>query len=197
MVVAGLRAFSERDDIDVVLVLRGGGSKSDLAAFDDERIAMAIARCAHPVFTGIGHEIDTSVADLVAHTACKTPTACADEVIAHVLEFVDRLGEITVRVRSVTATALERAVGRVALNRERLRTRPHVAMQREKQRLALHANTVRLMDPAITMARGWSITRKADGSVVRSTSDVAAGDTLTTLVADGAITSTVSTGGES
>ncbi|MGA0863409.1 MAG: exodeoxyribonuclease VII large subunit [Ilumatobacteraceae bacterium] len=197
MVVAGLRAFSERDDIDVVLVLRGGGSKSDLAAFDDERIAMAIARCAHPVFTGIGHEIDTSVADLVAHTACKTPTACADEVIAHVLEFVDRLGEITVRVRSVTATALERAFGRVALNRERLRTRPHVALQREKQRLALHANTVRLMDPVVTMARGWSITRKADGSVVRSMSDVATGDTLTTLVADGAITSTVSTGGES
>ena len=191
MVVAALRAFSRRDDIDVVLLMRGGGSKSDLAAFDDERIAMAIANCAHPVFTGIGHEIDQSVADIVAHTECKTPTACADEVIAHVGEFLDRLASNAVRVRSVTGTALERARSRVAMNLERLRTRPRAALQREGQRLAVHATTVRLMDPAVTMARGWSITRKADGTVVRSAADVSAGETVTTLVADGSFTSTV------
>lgn len=191
MIVAGLRAFSRRDDIDVVLLMRGGGSKSDLAAFDDERIAMAIAACTHPVFTGIGHEIDQSVADLVAHTECKTPTACADEVIGHVEEFLMRLDDGAMRVRSATSTALERARGRVRMAQERLVTRPRAAILRERQRLELHAAAVRLLDPASTLARGWSITRTADGRVVRSVDDVKAGDTVTTLLADGSLTGTV------
>ena len=191
MVVAGLRAFSRRDDIDVVLLMRGGGSKSDLAAFDDERIAKAIAACAHPVFTGIGHEIDQSVADIVAHTECKTPTACADEVISHVVDFLDRLSDNASRIRSVTATALEKARSRVAMNREKVRTGTNAAIQRERQKLAVHATTVRFLDPVQTMARGWSITRTSDGTVVRSAAQVKAGESVTTLLADGSFTSTV------
>ena len=191
MIVAGLRAFSRRDDIDVVLLMRGGGSKSDLAAFDDERIAMAIANCAHPVFTGIGHEIDQSVADIVAHTECKTPTACADEVISCVVDFLDRLADNASRVRSVTATALEKARSRVAMNRERVRTGTNAAVQRERQKLAVHATTVRFLDPVQTMARGWSITRASDGTVVRSVAQVKAGESVTTLLADGSFDSTV------
>jgi len=76
-------------------------------------------------------------------------------------------------------------------NRERLVTRARTALERQGQRVALHAATVRGLDPVVTMARGWSITRTADGRVVRSAADVAKGDTITTLVADGAITSTV------
>ena len=191
MIVAGLKAFSRRDDIDVVLLMRGGGSKGDLAAFDDERIALAIAACAHPVFTGIGHEIDQSVADLVAHTECKTPTACADEIIEYVEEFLGRLADAALHVRSATSTALERARGRVRMAQERVVTRPRTALERERQRLVMHASTVRLLDPATTLARGWSITRAADGTVVRSVKDVKTGDTVTTVVADGTITGTV------
>ena len=191
MIVAALRAFSRRDDIDIVMLMRGGGSKSDLAAFDDERIAMAIAGCAHPVFTGIGHEIDQSIADICAHTECKTPTACADAVIEHVADFLSDLANNAVRVRSATSTALERARGRVRMNRERLATRPRNLLTREQQKLAVHTATLRGLDPVVTMARGWSVTRAADGTIIRSTNDVKSGDTLTTLVADGTITSTV------
>ena len=191
MIVGALRAFSRRDDIDIVMLMRGGGSKSDLAAFDDERIAMAIAGCSHPVFTGIGHEIDQSIADICAHTECKTPTACADAVIAHVEDFLSGLAHNASRVRSATSTALERARSRVRLDRERLRTLPAKLLTREQQRLAVQSATLRGLDPAVTMARGWSITRAADGSVIRSTHDVKSGDALTTLVADGTITSTV------
>lgn len=81
-IVNAIKSFSRRDDIDLVLLMRGGGSKGDLAAFDDEAMALAISQCSHPVFTGIGHEIDVSIADVVAHTANKTPTACAQAVIA-------------------------------------------------------------------------------------------------------------------
>jgi len=191
MIVGALKAFSRRDDIDVVMLMRGGGSKSDLAAFDDERIAMAIAGCAHPVFTGIGHEIDQSIADICAHTECKTPTACADAVIEYVTDFLSDLAHSASRVRSATSTALERARGRVRMNRERLTTRPRNLLTREQQRLAVHSATLRGLDPVVTMARGWSITRTAGGTIVRSTNDVKSGDTLTTRVADGTITSTV------
>lgn len=190
-IVAALDALSRRGDIDVVLLMRGGGSKGDLAAFDDERIARAIARCAHPVFTGIGHQIDTSIADVIAHTAHKTPTACAKAVISLVEEFLGGLSWSAGELRRVTERSLERASMRLGMSIERLRTRPHLVLERARRRLEMHANTVRLLDPATVLARGWSITRAADGTIVRSTADVAAGTVITTTVLDGTITSTV------
>ena len=66
---------------EVVLLTRGGGSKADLAAFDHELVARTVALCSRPVFTGIGHQVDRSVADEVAHTSCATPTAAAAAVV--------------------------------------------------------------------------------------------------------------------
>jgi exodeoxyribonuclease VII large subunit len=190
-IVAALNSLSRRDDIDLVMLMRGGGSKGDLAAFDDEQIAMAISKCAHPVFTGIGHEIDTSIADIVAHTANKTPTACAQSVIAIVESFLSELSYSAGSLRSLTQTAVERARSRIAVSVERLRTRPRTALERQTQKLMMHAASVRLLDPVTTMARGWSITRDSSGNVVRSISDIKKGDTVVTALADGSITSTV------
>ena len=190
-IVAALNSLSRRDDIDLVMLMRGGGSKGDLAAFDDEQIAMAISKCSHPVFTGIGHEIDTSIADIVAHTANKTPTACAQSVIAIVESFLSELSYSAGSMRSLTQTAVERARSRIAVSVERLRTRPRTALERQTQKLMMHAASVRLLDPVTTMARGWSITRDSSGNVVRSISDIKKGDTVVTALADGSITSTV------
>ena len=190
-VVAALNTLSRRDVIDVVLLMRGGGSKSDLAAFDDERIALAISQCRHPVFTGLGHQIDTSIADIVAHTAHKTPTACAQAVIALVEEFLSDLASAQNQLRLLTVNSLLRARGRVSMAIERLTTRPRNALERQKQILEMRASTVRLLDPAVTMARGWSITRDSNGNVVRSTDQVSAGDVLVTSLAQGSITSRV------
>ena len=190
-IVAALNSLSRRDDIDLVMLMRGGGSKGDLAAFDDEQIAMAISKCSHPVFTGIGHEIDTSIADIVAHTANKTPTACAQSVIANVESFLSELSYSASSLRSLTQTAVERARSRIAVSVERLRTRPRTALERQTQKLMMHAASVRLLDPVTTMARGWSITRDSSGNVVRSISDIKKGDTVVTALADGSITSTV------
>jgi exodeoxyribonuclease VII large subunit len=190
-IVAALNSLSRRDDIDLVMLMRGGGSKGDLAAFDDEQIAMAISKCSHPVFTGIGHEIDTSIADIVAHTANKTPTACAQSVIAIVESFLSELSYSASSLRSLTQTAVERARSRIAVSVERLRTRPRTALERQTQKLMMHAASVRLLDPVTTMARGWSITRDSSGNVVRSISDIKKGDTVVTALADGSITSTV------
>ena len=89
-VIAAMRTLYRRG-CDVIVLARGGGSRSDLSGFDSESIARAIARCPVPVLTGIGHEIDTSVADAVAHTAFKTPTACAAFLVDQARHTVDRV----------------------------------------------------------------------------------------------------------
>ncbi len=190
-VVAALKTLSRRDDIDLVLLMRGGGSKSDLAAFDDERIAMAISQCRHPVFTGLGHQIDTSIADIIAHTAHKTPTACAQAVIALVEEFLYDLSVAQNQLRLLTGSSLVRARARVSMAVERLTTRPRVALDRQKQILEMRAATLRLLDPVTTLARGWSITRDAQGNVVKTIDQVSVGDVLTTALANGTISSRV------
>ena len=103
-VVAAIRTL-QRMDVDVIVVARGGGSRSDLAGFDAESIARAIATCPVPVLTGIGHEIDTSLADVVAHQDFKTPTACADFLVDRVHDAMGRFEELW---SSVAQGALER-----------------------------------------------------------------------------------------
>ena len=190
-IVAALDTLSRRQDIDLVLLMRGGGSKGDLAAFDDERIAHAIARCSHPVFTGIGHQIDTSIADVIAHTAHKTPTACAKAVITYVEEFMGDLSWSAGELRRVTERSLERATNRIGMCIERLKTRPKLVLERAQQRIDMNRTSLRLLDPATVLAKGWSITRTSSGAIVRSISDVAHGDTLVTTLIDGQVTSTV------
>ncbi|MGY9071603.1 MAG: exodeoxyribonuclease VII large subunit [Acidimicrobiales bacterium] len=96
-------------DIDVVMVVRGGGAKTDLVAFDRESVARAIAICPVPVIVGIGHEIDRSVVDDVAHASLKTPTACAAAIVDRVQSFVQQLDAAAHTLasrsaRSITAT---------------------------------------------------------------------------------------------
>lgn len=193
-ICAAIRTLGSRDDVDVILLMRGGGSKSDLAAFDEEKVAMAIVRCSKPVFTGIGHEIDVSVADIVAHTSCKTPTACADEVIGHVQDFLDDVSRVANMVRLHTQGALNMSRQRMSVSIERLRTRPNKALESHRKDLEKYLQKVQLLDPVHTMSRGWSITRDSKGNVVRSVQDVTTGDILVTAVADGEITSTVGNG---
>ena len=88
-------------DVDVVVLARGGGSRADLAPFDTEIVARAVAAMRVPVFTGIGHEVDRSVVDEVAHTACKTPTACAQTLVVYVRTFADGLDRAGRRVASL------------------------------------------------------------------------------------------------
>jgi exodeoxyribonuclease VII large subunit len=191
MIVNAIAALSRRDDIDIVVLSRGGGSVTELATFDDEQIVRAIAACRHPVFTGIGHNKDVSIADMAAHTSAKTPTACGVEIAGIVRTFTDRLENNAMRLHALSRTALERVRGRVGRNMERLVTRPRMAVRGERQKLVNLSSTVRLLDPVTTMARGWSITRTEDGVVVRSVSDVSSGDVVITSLVDGVVTSRV------
>jgi exodeoxyribonuclease VII large subunit len=175
--------------IDVVCVVRGGGARTDLAAFDSEAIARAIAMYPLPVLTGIGHEIDTTVADLVAHRRCLTPTACAGALVDRVAEWCVRLHD---RRRSIARAAL-RAVDRSVVDRmaAQLARQAPRAIDRSVHRVDNVETRVRALDPARALARGWSITRDGDGRVVRSTLDAPPGAALVTTLVDGTVRSTV------
>ncbi len=255
-IAASIRACAQAG-VDVIAVVRGGGARTDLVAFDDEAVARAIAGCPVPVLTGIGHEIDSSVADRVAHRSLKTPTACAAHLVEAALAAehaattcwgaiaalaTSRLDahdrRITAaahaaravaarslrdadhatmgaahRVRALVRSQLDRAGHGLAghLAEARLQGRHRVAAAgagidrssrrldqagarqlREAARRIDGADTrVRLLDPARTLARGWSITMAPDGSVIRSVADAPAGSALVTRLADGRIASTV------
>ena len=213
MIVTALKHASRRDDLDAVLVIRGGGAKNELAIFDDEDIATAIAACRHPVLTGIGHETDRTIADEVSFAEFKTPTACAKFVVDRVEAFVERLDEAWQRVATHSTQMLTLVAARLDNVAQRVRTGVLAALQHSSERLAVNANRLqkapaacfaasasllddiadrlRLLDPVHLMKRGWSITRLSDGRVVRDVRQVKKNDSLTTRVANGTVTSTV------
>ncbi len=105
-VIRALRKLAD-EEVDVIVITRGGGSRADLSWFDQQDLAEAIARCPVPVVTAIGHEIDRSIADLVAHNSCKTPTAAAEFLVARVDRAAERVGEAAARLRLLATTKLQ------------------------------------------------------------------------------------------
>ena len=242
--------------VDAIILVRGGGSRTDLAAFDSRAIAEAIARSPRPVLTGLGHEIDLAVADLVAHQAFKTPTKAAEFLVARLegaeqavlvvrgaLARAGRLPVASARERlagaehRVTAARarLERAAARLGALGEALaraarralragatnardlavrlaRAAPRRLGRGERERAIVawrvagaararlveaaarlegRARLVAGLTPARTLARGFSITRRADGALVRAPADAPAGSRLVTELAGGRLASRV------
>ena len=200
--------------VDIICVVRGGGSKGDLAAFDDERVARAIAASATPIFTGIGHTGDESVADLAAHTRAITPTKLGEEIAAIVEDWHVRhvrapaqrvLDAATAIVDEATEYVAERRRTMIFAVRDRLRAEQrHLASTRTSllthsrhllsssaQSLASHRALLGAYDPKRRLAQGWSIATTRDGKVVKSIDDVTVGDAVSVLVSDGSFDSTV------
>ena len=237
-VTASIRSLAARADLDAIVVIRGGGARSDLATFDAEEIALAIAASPVPVLTGLGHEIDRSVADEVAHTAFTTPTACANALVEAVGGYVQRaeaawagierraldqvarsntrLTELARRIGGRSHAAIERADDRLDDRLERVRVRAPQVLDQAAQRLGSSTDLLRrtsdrllvaedrrvaslaaqlaLLDPAVLLARGWSITRTTDGQVVRHVHEAPPGTLLETRLAHGTLTSRVTDG---
>ena len=191
---SSMRAISQsKEQIDVVAIVRGGGARADLVAFDHGDVARAIARCHVPVIIGVGHDIDRSVCDEVAHTTTKTPTACASHIVSHVDRFVGRVDNASQRLAHLGRMHLKVEHNRLDSIAARIAASPSNVFTREAHRLDNARVRARALDPALALARGWSITRTADGSPVRSAADITPGTEVITILSDGQIRSTVST----
>jgi exodeoxyribonuclease VII large subunit len=208
-IVAALQTLNVRDDVDLILVVRGGGSLEELWAFNDERVARAIVASRHPVVSGVGHETDFTIADFVADLRAPTPSAAAELAVPDQTEL--RQG-IDARVRRLHG-AMEHELGlghrtlelqRLALRRLSPQARVDTGRQQVddltrragrtlSQHLLLRRSglagleaRLEALGPVATLVRGYAIVRREDtGSVVRSVDDVQAGDGLVIRVQDG------------
>ena len=198
---------------DVIAIIRGGGSTSDLLSFDSESLARVIADSSIPIVTGIGHEIDQSVADIVSHTFYKTPTACAIGLIGTVNEFVEKILSVKTNVvnlahnkltlaksnhsnlQSRTATIAKASLTNSNEVLKRIKERVSIAVpniiQQNINKLHVFEDQIRVLDPKRLLARGWSITRTQNGEIISSTNNLFNGDEIVTIFEDGTVKSTI------
>jgi exodeoxyribonuclease VII large subunit len=205
-IVDALRALADHEDVDVIVLTRGGGSFDDLLPFSDERLVRAVAACRVPVVSAVGHEQDTPLCDLAADVRASTPTAAGKLVVPDLAQLVASLdrarGALARTVRLALARdgqALDhtlarlRAAPRLAVEREsrrledahgRLRRAPALAVERRRAQLEAAAGKLRVLSPMKTLERGYAIVRTGS-TVVRSAADVAPGARVEVALAEG------------
>jgi len=195
-------------DLDVVCIIRGGGSKTDLVFFDSYALCKAVAIFPLPVLTGIGHEIDESLLDKVAHTHLITPTDCANFLIARADAALQRLqtisyefanfaqlfvrerDKLTYRVLQISNICAKRVeYEKERLNRNLLGLRRGVPkiMDYQKQTLELLEEKTKAANPEIQLKRGYTITKNQNGNILRSAKEAAKAPVLKTIFSDGEI----------
>lgn len=208
-IVAALEYVAEQEEaFDVVAIIRGGGSTSDLALFDSYRIASHVAQFPLPVVTGIGHDKDVSVTDMVAHTMCKTPTAVAtllveladaelsavedyarqlrDGVVARIAHERLRLERSTSELARTSAVTLNGWRLRLDNAEQRIHDEARSTIRRAKERLTAAESILESASPAKILSLGFAIVRGRDGCAV-NIDTIAAGDSLSIEVAEGTI----------
>lgn len=207
-VAKALGAVSRISGLGCVILARGGGARDDLSPFDDERIVRAIRSCPFPVVTGLGHEIDSTLADLAADAALPTPSAAAERVFpdsSKIAQALDRAGSSF----SVAASRLiERRENDLDKRRERLLRLMDDYLYEEEDRLgrlsadltgeigtmiergeaALATIAARLdaLSPLAVLARGYAICRDSSGHVVHDAGSLGCGDEVGIQFRDGA-----------
>ncbi|MBV1945649.1 exodeoxyribonuclease VII large subunit [Streptomyces sp. BV129] len=218
-VVQAVKELDARDDVDVIVVARGGGSVEDLLPFSDEELVRTVAACRTPVVSAIGHEPDTPLLDLVADLRASTPTDAAKKVVPDVGEELARVQMLRDRGRRCASALLEReerglahALARPVMERphrmldERAeqvdallgrarRTLGHLLDRAESELTHTHARVVAL-SPAATLRRGYAVLQKEDGHVVRDPAEVTQGEPLRARVAAGEFAVRVDVGGD-
>lgn len=196
------------EDLDLVAVVRGGGAKLDLAAFDSERVGRAIGAMPVPVLTGIGHEVDRTVADEAAAISLKTPTAAAEFIVSRVADFAGRLGTARRMIRESAQAAWAGVVGRLdhsavqlagtrGVLRRQIDQIDHIErglaegarskIQRGREQLGAMGEMFEAIGVEPTLRRGFAILARPDGRVVRSAREMTSGDRVTARLADGSV----------
>jgi exodeoxyribonuclease VII large subunit len=211
-ILTQLAKIKKEGGFDCIAIIRGGGSRIDLAAFDDYDIAQAVSKVNIPVLIGIGHDIDQTVLDLAGHTSLKTPTAVADFLIQHNLHFEAKLQQLGHQLQLGTKYRLENERSGLIRFSESLIHIPRRIIDRHKQsllyntsllkaealntltlaktRLAQLSEKTALMDPIHLLRKGYSYTTLND-QVITTAEILKVGDKISTRFAKGKIESEV------
>jgi len=213
--IAAVELAGARAEVDVLILARGGGSIEDLWAFNDERLARAILASPIPIVTGIGHEIDFTIADFVADLRAPTPSAAAQLVAPDAAVWRQRLEQLLARFTAAARRALRSEQLRLeALTRRLQQSHPGARLQQHSQRLdelearlrlslraRIAAGTARLesaaralqaVSPLATLERGFAVvTRASDGALITDATQLAVGEAFDARLAHGSLRATV------
>lgn len=219
-IVRALQWLDGRDDVDTIIIARGGGSIEDLWAFNDETLARTIFQARHPIISGVGHEIDFTIADFVADLRAPTPSAAAELATPDIQELRAAIQGVRLTLQNQMQTILQQKSWQLqSLSRALSHLTPEVRLQNGQQRLDMLTErleqhiTRRLerwrgrvdliharldgMNPLATLARGYAIVRREDGRIVRGIQDAAAGDIITIQLSNGMVRSKIVDDGNS
>lgn len=211
-VIAALDQINDHIELfDAVAIIRGGGATSDLAAFDNYNMALHCAQFPLPIISGIGHQRDDSIVDLVAHTRVKTPTAAAEFLIDCVRQYDERIenaanevSELVSEIMTENEQNLQRCVSRLSSARQQILRQENAlsgivfrldksaknAISSAKNALSLIEKSLELSDPKTLLNRGYTLTTK-NGKIVKSATELKTGETIETHFADGTIESKI------
>ena len=185
-IVSTLGRLAACEGVDVVILARGGGSFEDLLPFSDERVVRAVAACAVPVVSAVGHEQDEPLCDLAADVRAPTPTAAARLVVPDLDELRSVLARGRQRLDAGTARILERDRTRLTRSRDRLSSAPRLLLERRRGALDRSGARLQALSPLATLARGYAIVRSGK-AVVRDASAVPPGGRIEIDLARGAL----------
>lgn len=216
-IVRALQWLDGRSDIDTIIVARGGGSVEDLWAFNDEQVARAIFHAEHPIITGVGHEVDFTIADFVADQRAPTPSAAAEIAVPDIeeirpllqglqvaltVEFQGYLQQKQWQVQSLlrTLSSLSPQTGldndrqRIDMLTGRLERAVATQLDRAQSQLKILQRGLTAVSPQATLDRGYAIVRDKNGNLIRSITNVKSKAQLEVQVADGQFQVVVSDG---
>ena len=183
--------YDENGNFDAVALIRGGGASTDLSCYDKYELAFYIAQFPLPVITGIGHQRDISVADMVAYKSVKTPTATAEYFISFMQKAEDTLNQIITRLNNTAEKRILKQQQKMNILQLRLQNAVTNYIIKQQNRLELAMKTISVLSPEDIFRKGYSIARK-NGIIISSVSCLNQGDVIETQFAEGMVKSVVS-----
>jgi len=189
--VAALERVSRWKGCDVLIIGRGGGSREDLWAFNDERVARALAACPMPTICAVGHETDISICDLVADLRAATPSAAAEAAVPSVSDQRARLRSLGRQLAATAQRRQQRVAARVETTQRRLVIAAQRVTERRQARLTTAAAQLDALSPLATLARGYAVARTPDGATLSEVGAFSHGQAFELWVRDGVVAATV------
>ena len=183
-------ANQQTSAFDCVVIIRGGGATADLSGFDALQLAENVAQYPLPIITGIGHDRDESILDMVSNTRVKTPTAAAQLLISHLDSTALRIDTCGERINTFFSLLKTREEARIAKLSSYLSPLIFHLLEREQHKLEMLEQRAKALDPALLLKRGYSITLH-NGHLLRNAAEVKPGTELETRLEQGTIISIV------